>query len=184
VRVRRRRSDARRVAAGIALVPSFLGACAPPVEPHDPRAVDDIAFFGVATSEAPRPDASSAPPSPELQWLNNLTQAQVAARVGRRKVLVWFHADWSSASLALQREVWTRPDVRQASSSLVPLRLDLTAAGAESDGLMAIFAVDSVPAILVVDDTGRVLGRVQGVPEAASIVALVRSFDGGRTPRP
>ncbi|MBM4374024.1 MAG: thioredoxin family protein [Deltaproteobacteria bacterium] len=140
--------------------------------------------MGLGSPALDRADAPSAPPpARELRWLDNLPQAQVAARVQRRKVLVWFHANWSSASLGLEREVWTHPEVRQAASAFVPLRLDLSGSRPESDGLMAIFAVDSVPAVLVIDDAGRELGRVQGVPEAASILALVRSFEGGRTLR-
>jgi thiol:disulfide interchange protein DsbD len=171
-----------RAAQGLAL--TLLGACASPAEPRDPRAVDDIAFFGIGSVESPRADARAAPPSVrELRWVQDLTTAQVAARVERRKMLVWFHANWSAASLVLEREVWTRPEVREAARPLVPLRLDVSASRPENDGLMAIFSVDSVPAVLVLDYTGRELGRVQGVLEAASILALLRSLEGGRAPR-
>ena len=86
--------------------------------------------------------------------------------------------------MAMERDLWTLPEVRRAAAPLVPLRLDLSSPGPESDGLLAIFSVDSVPAVLVIDDRGRELDRVEGLPTAAAVLAMLQSLEGPRSPRP
>ena len=92
-------------------------------------------------------------------------------------MLVWIHADWSVASKKLARDVWSDPNVERMLAPLVRLQLDVSDSSADSEGKTAEFAVDSVPAVLILDETGRELSRLTAGIDAAKILAAVRSTE-------
>jgi len=160
----------------IALTAALLGGCDAHKQPRDPTLAEDIAWKGVGTS-APSTQPPSAREALSLNWETVSETARTRARNEKRRMLVWIHADWSVASKKLARDVWSDPNVERMLAPLVRLQLDVSDSSADSEGKTAEFAVDSVPAVLILDETGRELSRLTAGIDAAKILAAVRSTE-------
>jgi len=88
-------------------------------------------------------------------------------------LLVFVRADWSAASLRLERVVWSDARVRRATRTLVPLWLDVTSASAGDEQRMLRFGVVRPPAIVLLDHRGQPLGRLRGSATVAAVLELL-----------
>ena len=85
------------------------------------------------------------------------------ARARGAGLLVAFVAEWSKPATKLQREVLGSPVVVQAiADHFVALEIDVTEDTAENREQLERYRVLRLPVVLVLDDRGRQLDRIEG----------------------
>lgn len=114
--------------------------------------------------------AATPPPQSSIQWRTDLDAALAEARRTRKRVLVDVSADWCPPCVAMKHDVWPDPEVeRTVARSYVPLLID-----ADRDvAVMDRYGIRGIPAILIVDGSGRVIRRATFL-SASGMVQFLR----------
>jgi thiol:disulfide interchange protein len=103
--------------------------------------------------------AGTAAPATSIAWQTDLSSALDEARAQRKLVIVDFSASWCPPCIAMKHEVW--PDAKVAatvSKGFVAVRVDVD----HDNGLSDKYDVSGIPAVLVLDASGRVVRRHDG----------------------
>ena len=96
----------------------------------------------------------------EVDWGKDLPAALERARAEGKPVLVNFYANWCVWCKRLESTTLSDNDVKTVlRDRVVPVRLDVDGDGRE---LSNKYHVDGLPTILVLDSTGREIGRIPG----------------------
>ena len=131
-----------------------------------------------ATADAP-PDhsqksLSSSPPFVSLSF----DAALEKARAERKLVFVDFSAAWCTWCTKMDEDVFPDARVKAALLNYIPVQLDADTAGGR--GVAARYRVDGLPAYLVVNGEGELVGRFDGyMPVDAFLVRLRRASGAG-----
>jgi thiol:disulfide interchange protein len=103
--------------------------------------------------------SGTAAPTTSISWQKNLSYALVEARSEHKLVVVDFSASWCPPCIAMKHEVWPNPKVATTvRKSFVAVTVDVD----HDDGLSDRYDVSGIPAVLVLDASGRVLRRHDG----------------------
>ena len=126
-----------------------------------------------AVSEAPI-EAVTNHATVEVVWESDMPAALERARNEGKPVLVNFYADWCVWCKRL--ESTTLRDAKVASilqNKMVPLSLNVEGDGKE---LSNEYQVDGLPTIIVLDASGREIGRIPGYMPPDSFLKRVEGF--------
>lgn len=102
-------------------------------------------------------------------WLTDLSKAQSQARSEKKAMLLDFTgSDWCGWCIRLQREVFSKPEFDEyARKNLVLVEVDFPKRKAQSDAqlranraLAQRFSVEGYPTLVVLDSSGKELGRL------------------------
>jgi thiol:disulfide interchange protein len=110
----------------------------------------------------------------EIVWESDMPSALERARNEGKPVLVNFYADWCVWCKRL--ESTTLRDAKVASvlqDKVVPLSLDVDGSGKD---LSNEYRVDGLPTIIVLDASGREIGRIPGYMPPDSFLERVEGF--------
>ncbi len=104
--------------------------------------------------------AAGTPEPPNgIHWQTNFQTALDRAKARHSLVLVDFSATWCPPCLAMKHDVWPNADVTAlVKKSFVPVSIDID----HDNGLSGMYNVSGIPAVLVLDASGRVLRRHDG----------------------
>lgn len=103
--------------------------------------------------------AGTAEPATSITWRTDLPAALAEARQRQSLVLVDFSASWCPPCVAMKHEVWPSLDVAAAvNASYVPVVVDVD----RDAGLSDKYSVPGIPAIIVLDGSGRIVRRHDG----------------------
>lgn len=92
-------------------------------------------------------------------------EALRAAKQAKTPVLFDFYADWCASCVAMDKNVFSRKDVKQALKSFLLLRADVTAYNDFDRAIMKRFHVIAPPTIVFFDAKGNELSNEQSVGE-------------------
>lgn len=132
---------------------------------------DRPAIVERAPEEIPTSKLASPPP---IAWLIDERIARETARRTARPMFVFARADWSAASLTMDRVVWPDLGVRAAAQPFVALRVDLTADDPDANARLDHLAIVGLPSLIVFDEEGVEVARVERFADAVEVASVLR----------
>ncbi|MDI3288841.1 thioredoxin family protein [Polyangium sp. 15x6] len=126
-------------------------------------AVGDAGQSETTTSSRPRP----------LVWETDETRARARAAREGLPLLVFLSADWSAASIAMAREVWSDPRILLQRTPIVALRLDLSADTPDTELRFAHYGLRTLPTTIVFDAQGHEAARLSGLCTVEEVLAAI-----------
>jgi len=109
-------------------------------------------------------------------WYKDEAEAVELARADNRPLVIDFRAEWCAACKELQKHTFSDADVQQSFERFVLLAIDATDdESPTTKALLQKYKVVGLPAVLVIDPSGRELARVVAFTEPVAFRALIDS---------
>ncbi len=106
-----------------------------------------------------------------VPWQSDLPTAQRQAAESDRAMLLSFTADWCGACQSLKRAAFSKQSVAETiSDRFVPVRVDMTDPDDSANAIASRYEVMYLPTLIVVDASGREMGRHVGMAEAGQLL--------------
>jgi YHS domain-containing protein len=121
----------------------------------------------VLTARIP-PTAARAGDAP-IPWRGGYEAARAEAQRQNRPLWVQFTGPWCLFCRRMERETFSRPEIVALSRDFVPVKVQTD----EREDLAEHFAIDGLPATVVVAPDGRVLGQHVGFAEPDEFLAFL-----------
>ena len=103
-------------------------------------------------------------------WEHNELDAYRTAASSQRGVLVDVSAVWCVPCVLMDRDVFSDPMVRaRIASSFVPLRIDVSEETRANREQLQRYRIKRLPAVLLLDASGRVLDRIESYVDATDM---------------
>jgi thiol:disulfide interchange protein len=112
-----------------------------------------------------------------LRWLGKLDEGRRRARAERRNLVVWVTASWSAEAQRIERDVLPSHDIGPLLAPFVLVKVDVSDANEANEATMLELEVDTVPALVVLDDSGREVTRAGPMLDVESVRTALRSTD-------
>lgn len=128
----------------------------------------------VVVRQWPTPALPAAEPLPPLRSGSGQFQTLPAAELDQalaaargQVVLIDFYADWCSSCQVWERQVFSRPEAQRALAPLVLIRIDATEFTPAVEALFQRYGLPGLPALVVIDRTGRERPELRFTGESA-----------------
>ena len=142
---------------------------APPVEPaanNEAKATDNSE--AIAVSEDNKSDAS------KINWLTDFKKGQAQAASEKKPILLDLGAEWCSWCKVLDQDTWSDKQVIAKAQEFVCIKVDIDVDPETAQK----FEVQGVPAIILLDTTGKQVARNDGFLEPADMLKLLDKMPG------
>jgi thiol:disulfide interchange protein DsbD len=134
-----------------------------------------VALLLVATASV----AAPAPQATGLAWQEFSAEAYDANRRSGRPLVMQFTADWCLPCQEMKEQTFSDDGVVRASEGIDLLSVDMTAINDFVDRVMKSFKVQSAPATIFFDSSGKEVTRRAGFIGAADFIRLLRQTGEG-----
>jgi thiol:disulfide interchange protein len=128
----------------------------------------DAAKMGEPTKTTESAPKAAAGTSDGISWVG-YEEALKRARSEKKLMMVDFTAEWCSWCKKLEKDVYTKPDVRAKIDQFIPVLVDVD----KQQDLAKQYGVEGMPYIAVVDADGNVLADQKGYCEAPAFAAFL-----------
>ena len=133
---------------------------------------------GAPSAEAPLDHSKQSPPPSSLPFTSlSFDEALVRARAEKKLVFVDVTADWCGWCTRMDEDVFSNPRVQQALLEYVPIKMDADRGGRKT---AVRYRVTGLPAFLVVNGDGEVVGRFDGYMSADAFLERLGRSSGAR----
>jgi thiol:disulfide interchange protein len=109
-------------------------------------------------------------PTAEIRWLP-YPQALAVARKEQRRIFVDVWADWCLPCVQMHRHTYRDPAVQEALDEFVTTQIDAMTSSTTLDR----WKVDTLPAMLILDSSGRPIDRRTGYRSASELLLWLRA---------
>ena len=116
-------------------------------------------------------DKKAARAKQPVLFLHDYQEALEVAEENGQLVLVDFETTWCGPCKMMDRYVYTAKSVVDAGKNVVWLKLD----GDEEKELVEQFAIEAYPTLLLIDSSGKVLGRRRGYQSCQDLAAFLKA---------
>lgn len=113
-------------------------------------------------------------PKLHLPWIHDEKAAYSQARAQNKGVMVDFAATWCTPCEEMELTFGDEDVYNAITSSFVPLKLDVSEGDAEDKAHQENYGAKTLPAVIFLDTTGNVLGRVKSLIEPDEMLEVVR----------
>jgi thioredoxin-like negative regulator of GroEL len=136
------------------------------------------AFFVVQCAAAgivaPSVGAGAAAEPAAGLWHTSARDAFAAAQRSGQPLLVDLYADWCGWCKVMEAKVFSRPEFARFAADYVLLRVDVEDGG-EGSEVAARYGAESLPALLLVEPAGALVGEIRGYRPVDELVAEARA---------
>jgi len=132
--------------------------------PERSEAIPAVVAPGVAPAAAPVP----------LDWKTDVDASLASARTEKKRVLMDWTADWCTVCKEMEKEAFSRADVREALSQYVLVRVDATELEGEEKDLAKKYEFLEPPTLIVADGNGKRIGKLEGYDSPEAVLAFLK----------
>jgi thioredoxin-like negative regulator of GroEL len=112
-----------------------------------------------------------------VYWYSTVEEASAQAIPANRPMMIDFWATWCLPCKAMDQQVYSTAEFRQAAKRFLPVRIDYD----KKTALARKYNVGALPTIVFADSYGDELFRYEGYVGAAPLLALVNALPGNVT---
>jgi thioredoxin-related protein len=112
-----------------------------------------------------------------FKWETSLMEAQAVSKKTSRPVLIYFTTDWCGYCKVMEKETFTQEAVQKQASKYVAVKLDAEKAGKAA---AAKYSVSSYPTFVMLDPSGKEMGRVNGYKAASDYMTRIDQILAGK----
>jgi len=113
--------------------------------------------------------------TPSIAWVNGYEAGQAKAIAEKRPVMMDFGAEWCKACKKLEARAFADPRVRTEAQRFVAIRIDATDDDVvDTRPLQKKLNVVGLPTVIMFDDTGKEMGRINDDVPAEALLAEMK----------
>ncbi|MGQ9730894.1 MAG: protein-disulfide reductase DsbD family protein [Candidatus Zipacnadales bacterium] len=140
--------------------------------PHSP---ESPALLAEVSPKQPGGGAPTGALAREIAWQTDIDVAfEIAAREAKPIFMDWT-ADWCSICQEVERNAFSRTDVRQALATYVPLRIDATELNEQEQELAEKYGYLAPPMFAIVTPTGDLIAKQEGYERVDELLAFLNA---------
>jgi thioredoxin:protein disulfide reductase len=123
--------------------------------------------------------SASVSPFTKVQDINDINRQLLAASERHQPVMLDFYADWCESCVTMDAAVFNTAEVKQALSSYLLLRVDITANSEQDQALLKHFKVIAPPTVLFFNAAGQEIysRRMVGEINAKEFLTRLHSIE-------
>ncbi len=161
-----------KVRKGTGIAASVVGGFLLVAGLEKPKEIDAAELQAKAEEEAKKTGEKAYPP---LEFGKDLQKAVEASQAEGRPLLIDFGADWCGACKELEAKTFADPDVKVKAGRFVAVKVDATNMGDDEkiDATLAKYNVKGLPAVLLLDSSGKELKRITKFIPAPEFLGLI-----------
>jgi len=99
----------------------------------------------------------------KIEWISYDQSILEKAAEEKKPVIIDFYADWCGPCVAMEREVFTDPEVIKLSRNVITMRLDLTRSQQFHDDIMRKYQIRGIPTVVFINRQGVEEKRLRAI---------------------